>query len=131
MQSGFCKQKTREPPTPQDRSVSVEGEGVRSTVTLVVLCSQCLRAALEDTYVGRDLRDVGILLSWRYMSPLLYGCKSSTVLRMAWFKVNFRYNDISDWSGHLHQSGKETGVFLNAASALAVLILGLGCSLQD
>lgn len=87
MQSGFCKQKTREPPTPQDRSVSVEG-GVRSTVTLLVLCSQCLRAALEDTYVGRDLRDVGILLSWRYMSPLLCGCKSSTVLRMAWFKVN-------------------------------------------
>lgn len=104
---------------------------VRSTVTLVILCSQCLRAALEDTYVGRDLRDVGIFLSWRYMSPLLYGCKSSTVLRMAWFKVNFRYNDISDWSGHPSSEWEGNSRVLNAASALAVLILRLGCFLQD
>lgn len=33
--------------------------------------------------------------------------------------------------GILHQSGKETVVFLNAASALAMLVLRLGCSLQD
>lgn len=85
---------------------------VRSTVTLVILCSQCLRAALEDTYVGRDLRDVGYfcpgdtcpLSSMAASLPLSYVWRGS--------KSTLDTMIYQTGVGILHQSGKETVVFL-------------------
>lgn len=110
--------------------MSVVGR-VRSTVSLVILCSQCYVLHWKILTWG------GTFVMWGYFCPgdtcPLSSMAASLPLSYVWHGSKSTLDTMiyQTGVGILHQSGKETVVFLNAASALAVLILRLGCSLQD